>query len=420
MKQSIIRYLEHFPAITADQAILIYTIFASTLSLLIIVLVSGIIRRAMLRVLKRFADSSTTILDDLMVRHKVFKGLSNLLAPVLVHLFAAPVLEYYPGLIPLVRNGATLYLTVVIILVTLSAIDAFFEYFQEHRNLARLPLKSFIQVIKTVIVFLGAITVLSKLIGESPIVFISGLGAFTALLLLIFKDSILGLVAGIQLSTNDLVRLGDWIELPKYGADGDVIDISLVTVSVRNADRSISTIPAYALISEGFKNWRGMSESEGRRIKRSLNIDMTSVAFCDEAMFERLFHIELLQRYLLEKKEELNAYNKENFLNPEVPVNGRRLTNLGTFRAYLLAYLRRLPVVNAEMTLMVRYLQSTEHGLPLEIYLFSKEKDIVAYEAVQADVMDHLLAVLPFFGLRVYQSPTGYVPVQAVSESAGS
>ncbi|MBV5326169.1 MAG: mechanosensitive ion channel [Chlorobium sp.] len=420
MKQSIIRYLEHFPAITADQAILIYTIFASTLSLLIIVLVSGIIRRAMLRVLKRFADSSTTILDDLMVRHKVFKGLSNLLAPVLVHLFAAPVLEYYPDLIPLVRNGATLYLTVVIILVTLSAIDAFFEYFQEHRNLARLPLKSFIQVIKTVIVFLGAITVLSKLIGESPIVFISGLGAFTALLLLIFKDSILGLVAGIQLSTNDLVRLGDWIELPKYGADGDVIDISLVTVSVRNADRSISTIPAYALISEGFKNWRGMSESEGRRIKRSLNIDMTSVAFCDEAMFERLFHIELLQRYLLEKKEELNAYNKENFLNPEVPVNGRRLTNLGTFRAYLLAYLRRLPVVNAEMTLMVRYLQSTEHGLPLEIYLFSKEKDIVAYEAVQADVMDHLLAVLPFFGLRVYQSPTGCVPVQAVSESAGS
>ena len=163
-----------------------------------------------------------------------------------------------------------------------------------------------------------------------------------------------------------------------------------------------------------------MSESEGRRINRSLNIDMTSVAFCDEAMFERLFHIELLQRYLLEKKEELNAYNKENFLNPEVPVNGRRLTNLGTFRAYLLAYLRRLPVVNAEMTLMVRYLQSTEHGLPLEIYLFSKEKDIVAYEAVQADVMDHLLAVLPFFGLRVYQSPTGYVPVQAVSESAGS
>ncbi|NTV93754.1 MAG: mechanosensitive ion channel, partial [Chlorobiaceae bacterium] len=228
---------------------------------------------------------------------------------------------------------------------------------------------------------------------------------------------ILGLVAGVQLSTNDLVRLGDWIELPKYGADGEVIDISLVTVSVQNGDRSISTIPAYALISEGFKNWRGMNESEGRRIKRSLNIDMTSVAFCDDAMFARLFHIELLQRYLLEKKEELNTYNRENSLNPEVPVNGRRLTNLGTFRAYLLAYLRRLPVVNAEMTLMVRYLQSTEHGLPLEIYLFSKEKDMVAYEAVQADVMDHLLAVLPFFGLRIYQSPTGYIPVQAAPES---
>jgi len=226
-------------------------------------------------------------------------------------------------------------------------------------------------------------------------------------LMLIFKDPILGLAAGIQLSANKMVRVGDWIEMPKYGADGDVIDISLTTVKVQNWDKTIITIPTFALVSEGVKNWRGMSESGGRRIKRPIFIDMTSVKFCTQEMIERFSKIQYLSNYVLDKKKELSDFNEQRNIDNTVLVNGRRMTNLGTFRAYLVSYLRDHPKINKNLTFLVRQLDPGPTGLPIEIYVFSSDQVWANYESIQADIFDHILAVIPEFDLRVYQNPTG-------------
>jgi miniconductance mechanosensitive channel len=251
------------------------------------------------------------------------------------------------------------------------------------------------------------ILVIAMVVGRSPVVFLSGLGAVTAILLLVFKDTILGFVAGIQIAANDMVRPDDWIEMPKYGADGSVIDVTLNTVKVRNWDKTVTTIPTYALISDSFKNWRGMTESGGRRIKRALHLDMTSIRFCDEEMLDRFKKIQFIREYLERKLEEISRHNRECAVDESVLVNGRRLTNVGTFRAYIEAYLRNHPMVHQEMTFLVRHLAPTEHGLPIEVYVFSKDQRWAVYESIQADIFDHLLAVVPEFDLRVFQSPTG-------------
>ncbi|MFA9407924.1 MAG: mechanosensitive ion channel family protein, partial [Candidatus Dadabacteria bacterium] len=244
-------------------------------------------------------------------------------------------------------------------------------------------------------------------IGQSPAFFLGGLGAMAAVLMLIFKDPILGLAAGIQLSANKMVRVGDWIEMPKYGADGDVIDISLTTVKVQNWDKTIITIPTFALVSEGVKNWRGMSESGGRRIKRPIFIDMTSVKFCTLEMIEKFSKIQYLSNYVLDKKKELSDFNEQRNIDNTVLVNGRRMTNLGTFRAYLVSYLRDHPKINKNLTFLVRQLDPGPTGLPIEIYVFSSDQVWANYESIQADIFDHVLAVIPEFDLRVYQNPTG-------------
>jgi len=245
------------------------------------------------------------------------------------------------------------------------------------------------------------------LLNRSPTFFLSGLGALTAVLMLIFKDSILGLVAGIQIAANRMLNIGDWLEMPKYGADGDVIDISLTTVKVRNWDKTITTVPTYALISDSFKNWRGMSESGGRRIKRAVNIDMTSIEFLGEEALGRLRRIELLKPYIEQKLADVESHNKELGVDETSPINGRRLTNVGCFRAYLVAYLKHNPMINKEMTFLIRQLAPTELGLPMEIYVFSSDKVWANYEAIQSDIFDHVLAAMPEFGLRVFQNPTG-------------
>mgnify|MGYP001425909292 FL=1 len=226
--------------------------------------------------------------------------------------------------------------------------------------------------------------------------------------MVIFKDSLLGLVAGVQLTTNDMVRVGDWIEMPKYHADGDVIEISLHTVKVRNWDRTITTIPSYALISDSFKNWRGMHSSGGRRIKRAIHIDTSSIRFCTEEMIEKFRKIHLLTDYINRKEKEIEEYNEKNGIDRSVLVNGRRMTNIGCFRAYVENYLKHHPHIHKEMTLMVRQLAPGEHGLPLEIYAFTAGTQWTFYESVQADIFDHIFAVAPEFGLRVFQNPTGY------------
>lgn len=260
---------------------------------------------------------------------------------------------------------------------------------------------------KLIAAVLIGIMIVSLLMGKSPLLLLSGLGAMTAVLMLVFKDPILGLVAGIQLSANDMLKIGDWLEMPKYGADGAVTDIGLTTVKVRNWDNTVTTIPTYALISDSFKNWRSMSESGGRRIKRSINIDTTSVHFLSEQEEQRLNRNPLLQHYLNNKTEELQQYNQQAQVDLSSPLNGRRLTNLGTLRAYLEAYLRAHPHIHQHMTLMVRQLAPTPEGLPLEIYAFTNTTVWAQYESIQSDIFDHIYAVIEEFDLRIHQTPTG-------------
>ena len=270
-----------------------------------------------------------------------------------------------------------------------------------------LPVKSVVQVVKLVLYGITTIAVVSLIIGQSPSLLLGGLGAMTAVLMLVFKDPILGLVAGIQLSANQMLARGDWIEMPKYGADGDVLEVALTTVKVQNWDKTITTIPTYALITESFKNWRGMSESGGRRIKRAINIDISSIRFCDQEMLERFSKIQYITEYLENKRKEISTWNAERNVDASDPLNRRQLTNVGTFRAYIVAYLRHHPMIHPEMTFLVRHLPPTEHGLPIEIYVFSRDQEWSNYEGIQADIFDHILAIAPAFDLRVYQSPSG-------------
>jgi miniconductance mechanosensitive channel len=271
----------------------------------------------------------------------------------------------------------------------------------------RMPIKGFIQIIKILVALMGIITILAVVLKKDPSNLIAGMGAMTAVLLLIFKDSIMGFVAGIQLSTNKMVHIGDWIEMGKFGADGDVIDITLTTVKVQNWDKTISTIPAYALISDSFKNWRGMSEAEGRRIKRSVNIDMNTIKFCTNEMLEKFRRFGLISGYLGEKQKELAGFNAANKIDDSEMVNGRRITNIGTFRAYVAAYLRCHPKVNKDMTFIIRQLEPTSKGLPIQIYVFCTDKAWANYEGIQSDIFDHILAIVPEFELKVFQQPAG-------------
>jgi miniconductance mechanosensitive channel len=297
------------------------------------------------------------------------------------------------------------------VIIVILAVDSFINALHEiYLNLPigkSRPIKGYIQVVKIIIYFIGVIVIISIIAKESPKTLLAGLGAMVAVLILVFRDTILGFVASIQLSANNMVKPGDWIEMPGHNADGDVLDITLNTVKVRNWDKTITTIPTYALVSESFKNWKGMEESGGRRIKRSIRIDMNSVRFVDPEMAEKLKKIHLLKDYIETRQEEIRKYNEENKIDGSILVNGRRMTNLGTFRVYIEQYLKNHPKVHQGLTMLVRHLQPDETGLPIEIYVFCKELAWADYEKIQADIFDHILAVVPEFGLRVFQNPTG-------------
>ena len=299
------------------------------------------------------------------------------------------------------------YLIIMGLIVINSSLNAMNDIYQTYEISKTKPIKGYIQVVKIIIITLGVILVIANLIGKSPLLLLSGIGALSAVFMLVFKDSLLGLVAGIQLSTNDMVQVGDWIEMPKYGADGDIIDISLNTVKVQNFDKTITMIPSYALISDSFINWRGMQTSGGRRIKRSLFIDTNSISFCTEEMINNFKNIHYLSDYITHREREIAEYNTRNKINQSNPVNGRALTNIGVFRAYISNYIQNHPGINQEMTLMVRQLAPTEHGLPIEIYAFTNDIAWAVYETVQADIFDHLFAVAPEFGIQLFQNPSG-------------
>ncbi len=375
--------------------------------LLLAALVNWIAKRLILRAVGSVIRRTSYTWDDAFMEAGVFTRLSHLAPALVFHFFGDDVFGETVAIKAWIENFVTVYLILIVLAVISSALNGVMTIAGRSPTGRNLPIKGFVQAVKLILFLIGGIFILSVAFGKTPIYFFSGLGALTAVLILIFKDAILGFVAGIQISVNQMVQLGDWIEMPKAGADGDVIDVSLTTVKVRNWDKTITTIPTHALISESFKNWRGMHESGGRRIKRSLHIDMQTIAFADEAMLSRWRGLRRLRPYLDGKLAEIARENASLGEDLGVLGNRRQLTNIGTFRAYVTAYLREHPRIHQNMTFLVRQLQPTEHGLPLEIYVFTNDTRWAVYEGIQADVFDHLLSILPQFGLRVFQTPTG-------------
>ena len=362
-------------------------------------------KRVLLRAVIGLAGRTDTNWDDAVIERRVFHRIAHIAPALVIYFFSPAVLGPGTTLATLATVLCLLYMVAVVVSALDGLIGAVVDLVGASPLGPRLPLTAFTQVAKLLLYGVAVIIALSVVIGESPALLLSGLGAMTAVLMLVFKDPILGFVGGIQLSVNQMVMRGDWIEMPKYGADGDVLEVALTTVKVQNFDKTITTIPTYALISESFKNWRGMSESGGRRIKRAIHIDINSIKFCDDAMRERLSAIHYMSDYLEAKRREIADWNTRNASALATALHPRRLTNIGTFRAYVVAYLRQHPKIHQHMTFLVRQLAPTEYGLPIEIYVFSTDQNWVNYEGIQSDIFDHLLAVLPEFELRAYQVP---------------
>jgi miniconductance mechanosensitive channel len=371
--------------------------------ILLAVIANYVAKKVLLVGIAFVVKKSETKWDDALLRRKVFSRLSHL-APASVIYFSATV---FGAAQDTVERFSMVYMIFAGLLVLNSFLDALVDIYRSYDVARQKPVKGYVQVVKIIAFVLVGVIALATLMNRSPWLLLSGFGALTAVLLLIFKDSILGLVASVQLSSNDMVRIGDWVEMPSYGADGDVIDVTLHTVKVQNWDKTITTIPSYALISDSFKNWRGMSESGGRRIKRAVHIDMNSIKFCTMEMLDRFEKYELIADYVRSRRKETADYNREHNTDTSELVNGRNLTNIGTFRAYMAAYLRNHPKIHQDMTFLIRHLQPGELGLPIEIYVFSNDQEWANYEAIQADIFDHILAVIPTFELLVFQHPTG-------------
>ena len=364
-------------------------------------------RRYVVSYVRGLASRSITHWDDHIARHRVLIRLARVAPAVVIYYLAVPVLGDYPELRAVVRQLALIYMIGITTLAVDGALNAAADLVKASEKARGLPVTGVAQVAKLILYGIAAVSVLSLVLNRSPLLMLSGIGAASAVTMLIFRDAILGFVAGIQLTVNNMVHRGDWIEMPSHGVDGDVLDVGLTTVKVQNFDKTVVTIPTYALVGESFKNWRGMSESGGRRIKRAINIDMNSVRFCDEEMLAHYTRIRYIAEYVEKKRAEVEDWNAQHGVDRADYANGRRLTNLGTFRAYIVAFLRHHPMVRDDMTFLIRQLDPTEHGLPIEIYVFSRDQDWVRYEAIQADIFDHLLAIVPQFDLRVFQSPSG-------------
>lgn len=379
------------------------------LSIFILALVSHyIVKHRLIALVHRLVEKSKNQWDDLFITHNVFNRFA-LLVPFFVLLIATPlVLSENSALIPLIVVLAKVAITFQIARSLCSLLDVIHSVYQQKAKTRYLPLNATIQLIKLGVYLVATILSVSVIIDRSPVYLLSGLGALTAVLLLVFQDTIKGLVASIQIAANKMVAPGDWVELPQYGADGDVLEIGLTTVKIQNFDKTVTTVPTYALISGSFKNWRDMFNSGGRRIKRAIHVDIASVKFYQADDIEKLMNISLLKPYLSQKQTELRAYKQAHNIGSEDKVNQRQLTNIGTFRAYIEAYLRQHKNVHHQMTCMVRQLALTSTGVPLELYFFSSDQNWVNYEGIQADIFDHLYAIAPEFGLRIFQHPTGH------------
>jgi len=363
-----------------------------------------IAEKILLRILKAIISRSNTRWGDALLRQKFFERLVLIVPSFVIYGLSSS----FPGGQDWIQRIAFCMIVIGVVLALDRFLNAVNDIYNNYDISDTRPIKGYLQVAKIIVYTIGLVLIVSELTGRSPWFLLGSIGAATAVLLLIFQNSILGFVASIQLTENDMVRIGDWIEMPAHGADGTVREISLHTVKVQNWDNTITTVPTYAMVSESFKNWRNMQEAGGRRIQRAIHIDMNSIRFCDEGMLERYERIQIIGEHVAEKARNVSSYNTDNNIDASSAVNGRHLTNLGIFRAYAETYIKNHPKIKKSMTRMVRQLDPDEHGLPIEIYAFTDTTAWEEYETIQSDIFDHMLAVLPEFDLRIFQSPSGH------------
>jgi miniconductance mechanosensitive channel len=406
MNELLNNWVQRVPGISGYEAQL-----SAGLSVLMVLIGASLsyyfVNSVLIRLISKLIDKSKSNLDDILVKHQVFNRLAYLVPGWLIYKLMPVALQAYPTSSLIISTLSSIFLVLAATMVADCLINSLVEMYRTIERERQIAIQSFAQVAKLVLYFLAAIVVISLIIGESPLKLFAGLGAMTAVLMLVFKDPILGFVAGLQLSYNKMVSLGDWVDIPQHDASGDVMEIGLTTVKVRNFDNTITTVPTQNLVTDSFKNWRGMQDSAGRRIKRSIVIDINSIGFCDKEQITRFSKVDYIKDYLDQIIQELDQFNQKTVKDPESMANGRRITNIGTFRAYILAYLKNHPDVNRDLTVMVRQLAATESGVPLEIYAFSAVKEWAAYEAIQSDIFDHLFAVAGEFDLKVFQKPSG-------------
>jgi len=378
--------------------------------ILLVLLISWIAHRLsqgpLNRIIKKLALLTIHQWDDVLVEKQIFKRVLYFIPLILLYVMSTPILTG-TSLLPLSQTVINVLFIMTGMMTMDALLNALLEIYGKSEIAKEISITPFVQLLKLGLYFVTGILLLSLVLQKTPLYLLSGLGALTAVLMFVFKDVLMGLVAGIQLIANKMVAPKDWIEMPKYGADGDVIEITLTTVKVQNFDNTITTIPTYALINESFKNWRGMNLSGGRRIKRYVNIDLNSIKFCNNEMLKRYKLIQLICNDIQKRQEEILKHNLKQQIDESTLVNGRRLTNIGVFRLYVEAYLKQHPMIHKNMTFLVRQLSPSENGLPIEIYVFCKDTNWTAYEAIQADIFDHILAVVPEFDLRVFQEPSG-------------
>jgi len=380
--------------------------------LIVVFIIDFVIRKILVSLFTSFASRSKSDFDDILVKNKVPRNIAHIV-PFLVALeFTPTVLIDFQYAENIIEKGLQVFAIILTLWIVRSVLNALKDYFKTIPRLKDKPIDSYIQVFMIFAWIIGFMSALAIMTGIEFLKFITGLGAASAIIILVFKDTILGFVASIQVSINDMVRIGDWITFEKYGADGDVIEINLATVKVQNFDKTITTIPTYAMISDSFKNWRGMMNSDGRRIKRSINIKLDSVIYLSTEKVNKLKDIELISAYISKRQLEIQAFNSENNINKDLLLNGRNLTNLGMFRKYIETYTEKHSAINKDMMIMVRQLAPTTQGIPLEIYAFSKDKRWQNYEYIMADIFDHIIAAVPYFDLELFELPnnTSFIP----------
>ena len=373
--------------------------------LLVIFLIDFLTRRILLKTFSKIAQRSKSNFDDIMVKNKVFRNVAHIIPLIIAVEFAPMVFSDFPYWENIVEKTLLIFGIVLTLWVARSLLNSIKDYLKTLPRFKDKPIDSYIQVFMIIAWVLGIFSIIAIITGISFWAFLTGLGTISAVIILVFRDTILGFVASIQVATNDMVRIGDWISFEKYGADGDVIEINLATVKVQNFDKTITTIPTYALISDSFKNWRGMMNAGGRRIKRSLSIKLSSVKYLSVNEVNKLKEISLISNYLDSRQGVIDNYNTSNAINKEVLINGRNLTNLGVFRKYVETYIEQHSAINKEMTIMVRQLAPTPQGIPIEIYAFSSDKRWQNYEYIMADIFDHMIAAVPYFDLEVFELP---------------